>query len=64
MDIRKILDKAQKDFYLNLKRRKISKLYQKIGEYVYEIYKSGEIIEDEKLLKLLKEIDEIYKDEN
>lgn len=64
MDIREILNKAQKDFYLNLKRRRVLKLYQKIGEYVYEIYKSGEIIENEKLLKLLREIDEIYKDEN
>ncbi len=34
-------------------------IYKKIGEYIYEIYKSGEIIDDENLLKLLKKIDEI-----
>lgn len=44
----------QRYFYTYLKERRISQIYKKIGEYIYEIYKSGEIIDDENLLKLLK----------
>jgi hypothetical protein len=63
MKVEKLLENFQKQFHIYLKERKISKIYQKIGEYIYEIYKSGEIIDDENLLKLLKKIDEINKDE-
>lgn len=63
MKLERILDNFQGSFRNYLKERKISQIYKKIGEYIYEVYKSGEIIEDENLLKLLKKIDEISKDE-
>ncbi len=63
MDIKRLLDNAQRDFYKRLKERKINSAYQEIGQYVYELYKSGFIIEDENLLKLLKKIDELNEDE-
>ncbi|MEO0144517.1 MAG: hypothetical protein ABIL49_01795 [candidate division WOR-3 bacterium] len=63
MNIREILDNAQRNFYNSLKQRKLNKIYQKIGEYIYELYKSGESIEDEKLIELLKKADELNKDE-
>ncbi|MEO0224486.1 MAG: hypothetical protein ABIL76_05280 [candidate division WOR-3 bacterium] len=63
MKLEKILDNFQENFRNYLKERKISQIYKKIGEYIYEIYKSGEIIDDKNLLKLLKKIDEINKDE-
>lgn len=63
MKMKRILENFQKQFYTYLKERKISQIYKKIGGYIYEIYKSGEIINDENLLKLLKKVDEINKDE-
>jgi len=63
MSIKKFFELAQKDFYENIKKRKILRIYQKIGEYIYELYKSGEVIYDENLLKLLKELDNLNKDE-
>jgi len=61
--IKILLSNFQNQFYVYLKERKISRIYKKIGEYIYEIYKSGEVINDENLLKLLKKIDDINKDE-
>ncbi len=63
MTIKKLLDDVQMDFYRRLKERKINRVYQEIGQYIYELYKSGDIVEDENLLKLLKKIDELNKDE-
>lgn len=63
MNIREFLNFAQKDFYYHMKRRKLNKFYQEIGEYVYNLYKSGETIENEKLIEILRKIDKLNKDE-